>query len=134
MGIYPYGLEYYNAFVGRIKGARKLGLETTYWWTVVNKDALSRLNKILPKDSSIQFIPTEPDLYNLYKEVGLLRKDITIVDNFDCDYLLLLCWPYWNFPGYFMAKLGVPQWQMRVIDFLAVDDVPFWILYENPRR
>ena len=36
MRIHPYELCYYNELVGGVRGAYALGMETTYWYDVVN--------------------------------------------------------------------------------------------------
>lgn len=43
IGLHPYQLSYYNALVGGLKGAERLGLELTYWTDVVDEPLLERL-------------------------------------------------------------------------------------------
>jgi hypothetical protein len=40
---YPFGLSYYNLVVGGLPGARRLGLELTYWGDAVDQVLLDRL-------------------------------------------------------------------------------------------
>jgi len=130
--IYPYGLEYYNALIGGVKGARERGMVTTYWWTVVTEDTLAEINQILPPRAALRFYPMDPELWSLYRELGLLRADLRVTEESDFDYLLMLSRPYWNCPRNFQ-RLGVPIYRLNPIASLAVEEVPFWVLYQQPR-
>ena len=130
IGAYPYGLEYYNELIGGVKGARERGMETTYWWTVVNESALQHLNQIIPAQAALRFFPMDPDLWNLYRRLGLLRNDLRVTEGMDFDYLLVLSRPYWNY-GPIFRYLGIPQPQLKPVDSLVVDGVPFWVLYQR---
>jgi hypothetical protein len=55
--VHPYYLSYYNALVGGLWGAEKLGLETTYWHDVVDRPLMEWLNKHCPVGSRIAFYP-----------------------------------------------------------------------------
>ncbi|MHC5544472.1 4-amino-4-deoxy-L-arabinose transferase, partial [Singulisphaera rosea] len=41
--VHPFGLSYYNALVGGLRGAERLGLELTYWNDAVDPTLLARL-------------------------------------------------------------------------------------------
>lgn len=128
--IHPFGLEYYNAFVGGISGARAAGLETTYWWTVLTEEHLAWVNGLVPARARLRFVPMDPDLHELYQDLGLLRRDIQVVEEGDFDYALVLSRPYWNYPRLFML-LGVPRRGLEVAGSLVRDGVPFWVLYRR---
>jgi energy-converting hydrogenase Eha subunit C len=128
--IYPYGLEYYNRLVGGVRGAHAAGLETTYWWTVLTEEHLARINQLLPRDARLRFVPMDPDLHELYRELGLLRADIRVVEGGEFDYALVLSRPSWKFPRLF-AMLGVSPERLRVAGSLTRDGVPFWVLYRR---
>jgi len=130
--VYPYGLEYYNQLIGGVAGARHHGMETTYWWTVVNPDALKRINRALPSNASLVCWPTRANICELYQELGLLRKDLKITKRKDFDYLLVLSRPYWNFQPFF-AFLGIPQSELEIIASQELDGVPLWVLYRQPK-
>jgi len=129
--VYPYGLEYYNELIGGISGARKRGMETTYWWTVLKPSDLARVNKILPEGASLRFFPMDPDLWNLYQELGLLRQEIRVSSGNDFDYILILSRPYWNYAGIFRF-LNIPQPQLKPLAYQMLDEVPLWALYQAP--
>ncbi len=126
---YPYGLEYYNELIGGVRGGRETGLQTTYWWTVLNEDALERVNRELPPKAVIRFFPMADDLWRLYQELGWLRPDIKVTDYYDFDYILILSRPYWNAPEIFRF-LKIPQRELQVKDYQSLDRVPLWILYQ----
>ncbi len=127
---YPYGLEYYNRFVGGVRGARKAGLETTYWWTAVNEEHLARINQLLPFQSKLRFFPMDANLHELYQSLGLLRKDIIVTEGNDFDYVLILSRPFWNYARIFQL-LALQQPRLIVVDSLVRDSVPFWVLYRR---
>ena len=129
--IYPYGLEYYNALIGGVKGARERGMVTTYWWTVVTEDTLAQINRTLPAGAVLSFFPMDPELWNLYRELGLLRSDLRVTEDSDFDYLLMLSRPFWNCELTFKG-VGVPIYRLNPIASLVVDQVPFWVLYQKP--
>jgi hypothetical protein len=56
--IHPFGLSYYNAVVGGLKGAERLGLELTYWGDAVNADLLGTLADLAPEDAPAALAPT----------------------------------------------------------------------------
>ncbi len=55
---HPFGLSYYNALVGGIAGAERLGLELTFWGDAVDKRLLDRLVQVAPPDGSAALVPT----------------------------------------------------------------------------
>lgn len=130
LGEYPLGLEYYNSLIGGIKGARDRGMETTYWWTVVNRGALERVSGKVPTGSTLGFFPMDPDLHELYAELGWLPPDMKIVDGRESDFILVLSRPCWDFPKIF-AYLGTPRQGLLPVDSLVVDEVPLWVLYKR---
>jgi len=55
--IHPFELSYYNALVGGLWGADKLGLETTYWHECVNRDLFRWLNRRCTVGQQVAFYP-----------------------------------------------------------------------------
>ncbi|RMF95393.1 MAG: phospholipid carrier-dependent glycosyltransferase, partial [Candidatus Schekmanbacteria bacterium] len=127
--VHPYELSYYNILVGGIEGAKKIGLETTYWGDAFNRDFL----KVIEKKYSTKKIlycglPQKKRQLKFYYRNGLVAK--SILDNATCssdafknegyyDYLVLNCrqgvfkkleWFYYNFlkPEYNTILDGVP--------------------------
>ena len=74
--MHPYGLSYYNALVGGLWGAERLGLETTYWHDVVDRRLFRWLNRRCAVGSAVAFYPVGefvvsnrrdvPDLYEAF--------------------------------------------------------------------
>jgi hypothetical protein len=58
VAFHPFGLSYYNALVGGLPGAERLGLELTYWGDAVDGVLLDRLARAAPPDASAALAPT----------------------------------------------------------------------------
>ena len=56
--IHPFGLSYYNALVGGLPGAERLGLELTYWGDAVDGVLLDELVKRVPVETPVSLVPT----------------------------------------------------------------------------
>jgi hypothetical protein len=130
LSIYPFGLEYYNLAIGGVDGARARGMETTYWWTVVNREALLRIDRALPRGSRLRFFPADPELPRLYRELGLIRDDIRLTGAPDFDHVVVLSRPYWDYPPLFTA-LRVARTGLVPVESVDVDGVPLWVLYRR---
>ena len=55
---HPFGLSYYNAFVGGLSGAESRGLELTFWGDAVDRVLLDEVSKEVPGDAAIVLVPT----------------------------------------------------------------------------
>ena len=130
LAVYPYGLEYYNLAIGGVDGARARGMETTYWWTVVNVAALRTIDQQLPSGARLRFFPADPELPQLYRQLGLIRADVHLTGAADFDHVVVLSRPHWDYPPLFTA-LSVPRTELAPIANVNVDGVPFWILYDR---
>jgi hypothetical protein len=113
-----------------VKGAREAGMETTYWWTALNTEALNTINKFLPRDATLGFYPMSPDMWQLYGELGFLRKDITVTDGEDAQYVFILSRPYSDLAGSYIFAGAKPA-HPRVIASHKIDDVALWVLYKR---
>jgi hypothetical protein len=58
VSLHPFGLSYYNALVGGLRGAERFGLELTYWGDSVDRVLLDRLVRLAPPDASAALVPT----------------------------------------------------------------------------
>ena len=67
--MHPFGLSYYNALVGGLPGAERLGLELTYWGDAVDRVLLDRLVREVPPDETAALVPT------LYPGQGIVDDD-----------------------------------------------------------
>ncbi|NOX97068.1 MAG: hypothetical protein GXO98_03200 [Nitrospirae bacterium] len=88
--IRPYYLSYYNGLVGGVRGAKKLGLETTYWGDTLTKTVLDYLNK-QPPETKVNFFPVGSNVVPLLKFSGKLKQDIEITSREKADFLVLNC-------------------------------------------
>jgi 4-amino-4-deoxy-L-arabinose transferase-like glycosyltransferase len=66
VALHPFGLSYYNALVGGLPGADRLGLELTYWGDAVDSTLLARLVDDAPDGASVALVPT------LYPKQGVV--------------------------------------------------------------
>ncbi len=80
---HPFGLSYYNALVGGLRGAERLGLEVTYWSDAVDNVLLDRLARAAQPGATAALVPT------LYPGQGVLttgfnrslaRREIVLAD------------------------------------------------------
>ena len=55
---HPYQLSYYNAFVGGISGASRLGFETAYWGDSLSRSMLLEVARRVPDGSTVEIAPT----------------------------------------------------------------------------
>jgi 4-amino-4-deoxy-L-arabinose transferase-like glycosyltransferase len=56
--MHPFGLSYYNALVGGLPGAHRLGLEVTYWSDAIDRVLLDHLARAARPGSSAAMAPT----------------------------------------------------------------------------
>ncbi len=74
--MHPYQLGYYNLLVGGPWGARKLGMETTYWGEGFDRRAADFINERTPKGGSIAIEAFGSRILPWYKVTGTIRDDI----------------------------------------------------------
>jgi hypothetical protein len=72
----PCWLSYYNALVGGLSGAEKLGFQTTYWGDGVTRDLLHEIAEHVSAGSTIDFLPVQHpfQLQALESQCPLLRE------------------------------------------------------------
>jgi hypothetical protein len=58
LALHPFQLSYYNAFVGGLPGAERLGLELTFWGDAVDHVLLDDLVRTVPADTTVALVPT----------------------------------------------------------------------------
>jgi 4-amino-4-deoxy-L-arabinose transferase-like glycosyltransferase len=71
--LHPFGLSYYNALVGGLPGAQRLGLELTYWNDAVDSVLLDRLAHDAARGTVAALVPT------LYPGQGVLTTNRALV-------------------------------------------------------
>ena len=112
--MHPYQLSYYNSIVGGLRGAERLGLETTYWGDALTPVFLQQVAEAVPRDSSIAFYPCGSNARRLYEmTIRQRERGIRIVERDEGpDYLVLI-----RRQGYFDDKLRILlQGSRRVMD------------------
>ena len=75
--LHPFELSYYNEAVGGAAGARRLGMETTYYASTYGY-FLPELNG-LPAGSKLWVMPNSWDVMYYYQRNGLLRDDLVLL-------------------------------------------------------
>jgi 4-amino-4-deoxy-L-arabinose transferase-like glycosyltransferase len=75
--LHPFELSYYNEVVGGTAGARRLGMETTYYASTYGH-FLPELNA-LPTGSKLWVMPNSWDVIYYYQRNGLLRDDLILL-------------------------------------------------------
>ena len=69
LALHPFGLSYYNALIGGLPGAERLGLELTYWNDPVDQVLLDRLAREAHAGATAALAPT------LYPGQGILTTN-----------------------------------------------------------
>lgn len=129
----PFYLEYYNEFIGGVKGAHKKGFETTYWGNVVDEKFLNFLNKRVPPHSKVLFSPFSQEILEFYQKEGKLRKDIIVQAItlpkpwvlFEYDYLVLIARQ-----GCFTKEMWTFYQKMSPVHTVSLNNVPLVMLYQ----
>jgi 4-amino-4-deoxy-L-arabinose transferase-like glycosyltransferase len=79
--LHPFQLSYYNAVVGGLRGAERMGLELTYWGDAVDRVLLDRLAREVRPGDQAALVPT---LYQgqgtLTTTANLVRRDVILHD------------------------------------------------------
>ena len=79
MRVHPYELCYYNELVGGVRGAYALGMETTYWYDVVNEKFLAALNREIPRSAAVSMWVANQAYFEFLQDKGKIRKDIKFI-------------------------------------------------------
>jgi hypothetical protein len=86
----PYYLCYYNALVGGTVGAERRGLEVMYWGEAFTPELARLINENIPAGARITTIGYFSGNFKYFQDMGLLRKDLNIVDyGGDADFVLV---------------------------------------------
>ena len=79
--LHPFGLSYYNALVGGLPGAERLGLELTYWGDAVDVVLLDDLARLARVGDTAALAPTlAPDQGKVATTRQLLGKQVILAD------------------------------------------------------
>ncbi len=81
VAFHPFGLSYYNALVGGLPGAERLGLELTFWGDAVDRVVLEQLVRAVPPGEQAALAPTlYPGQGTLTTTRSMFRRGLVLKD------------------------------------------------------
>jgi 4-amino-4-deoxy-L-arabinose transferase-like glycosyltransferase len=81
VALHPFQLSYYNAFVGGLPGAERLGLELTFWGDAVDGALLDRLVAEAPDGATAALVPTLAPHQGIYSTTrAMARRSLLLND------------------------------------------------------
>jgi hypothetical protein len=81
LATHPFGLSYYNALIGGLPGAERLGMELTYWGDAVDDRLLNRLARDARPGESASLAPTlAPEQGKIATNRALARLPLVLQD------------------------------------------------------
>jgi hypothetical protein len=90
--IHPVHLAYYGEVVGGVRGAHRLGFETTYWMDACTRPLLDWMNRELPVGANVWVFGTAETL-KLEQSYGRLRADLRLdADAAGADWAVVQMW------------------------------------------
>ncbi|MEA2062096.1 MAG: tetratricopeptide repeat protein [Gemmatimonadota bacterium] len=119
--IHPYELSYYNILAGGLAGANRLGLETTYWWDPVNRQACQQINEQLP-DSSCTFTRNN-DHFHFLQQIGWIKPSLRFATTNLNYYMIYFRQGLFNEEDWLIANHSTPLMELRK------DSVPLLAIY-----
>ena len=127
--LHPCEMAFYNGLAGGLRGAQRLGLETTYWCDCLTPSFLERINERMPEGSTLKALAMPDEVLAHYQERGLLRPDVNFSGSPPYDFHLLQCRQ-----GMFTAV----EWQLyrnyRPLEIVEREGVMLYALYGPLRR
>jgi 4-amino-4-deoxy-L-arabinose transferase-like glycosyltransferase len=82
VAFHPFQLSYYNAAVGGLRGAERLGLELTYWGDAVDQVLLDRLARDAKSGASAALVPTLYPGQGIFTTTrALARRNVILADD-----------------------------------------------------
>jgi hypothetical protein len=90
--VHPLELAYYGEVVGGVRGAHRLGFETTYWMDAYTEPVLEWMNRELPPGARVWVFGNEITLV-FQQAYGRLRRDIELrSEGPGSEWALVLMW------------------------------------------
>lgn len=78
---HPFGLSYYNALIGGLPGAERLGMELTYWGDAVDGVLLDELTRLVKPGQTVALVPTlAPNQGAVATTRAMARRDLVMAD------------------------------------------------------
>lgn len=73
----PQWLSYYNILIGGLPGAKRAGMEPTYYWDALDSEVLDWINRNTPEGSKVRFSPISPRVLQRYRNWEELDRDFS---------------------------------------------------------
>jgi 4-amino-4-deoxy-L-arabinose transferase-like glycosyltransferase len=130
----PYELSYYNSSVGGLAGAHQRGYETTYWWEILNEEAIGQVNTHTA--GKPVYFPLPPtDLF--FKHAMEERKlAFSVTENLqEAEFILIMGRPnvsYWE--KHTLSALGKEGKTLSPVWEISIDSVPLLRLHRIQQR
>jgi len=126
---HPYELSYYNVLVGGAGGARRLGLETTYWGDTVHPGVIAHVNRYCRGKK----VAVWPRYLPMLERFPWMSKEVTWVHDWqagrpDADYLIVF--PRQSYLDAYTTELMRNRTPLRQWTYLGV---PQCLLFELTR-
>ena len=125
--IQPYYLEYFNGLIGGVRGAHKLGFDTTYWMSSLSRHVRNDINELPSYLKVATFPPYYSYFYYLQKQ-GLLKKELLFTPE-NPDLLILI-----PRQGKFDEETWERYLSARPIYTASLEGVPQVLIYRLDRK
>lgn len=122
--IRPYYLAYYNELAGGADGAKRLGMESTYWCDGLTLGMLDEINRIVGPNKTMRPLSMPDEVIDYYKQRGWLRSDINHTAEPPYDFHLLQCRQ-----GMFTRAEWFFYTQRKPLAVVKVGKTPLYALY-----
>ncbi|MBN2360166.1 MAG: glycosyltransferase family 39 protein [Deltaproteobacteria bacterium] len=126
---HPFGLSYYGAGIGGLRGAAAIGFERQYY-DVADKELAAWLNREAPPGATIHFEPNNKEYLKTYRWLardGYLRPDLKVVGDANADYLVLTHERRWSTYPDLAARYS----RKPALHEKRVDGVPLYTVYRG---
>ena len=120
----PYYLSYYNELAGGLDGAKRMGMETTYWCDGLTRRMLGDINRIVGPNKTMRPLSMPYEVIDYYKQRGWLRADINHQTDPPYDFHLLQCRQ-----GMFTRAEWFFYTQRKPLAVIRVGKTPIYALY-----
>ena len=121
--IHPYYLESFNTLVGGVRGAHRLGFETTYWYDTFSREVREHINQ-LPDFSGVVVIPGHVNYFKFLKDRGLIKRTLAF-NTAVGDYLILI-----PRQGKFFDSVWQTYRHSNPVYTASFDGVPLVLIYK----